>query len=266
MLLLHGFPQHSGMWQQVSRPLHAAGFRTIAPDQRGYSAGARPADVRSYRMAECVADAVAMLDELGLDSVHVVGHDWGAIVGWFLAARYPDRIRTLTAISVPHPAAFAEALNHGLDQRLKSSYVALFRRRHIAERLLLAGDAALLRFQCTASGLPASVVDDYVDPLTEPGALTAALSWYRAMSLAEFRTLEPVGCPTTYVWSDRDRAIGRYAAQRCGAHVAGPYRYIELPRVSHWIADVAPESLANAIIDRATVLALPDPPPAADPE
>jgi pimeloyl-ACP methyl ester carboxylesterase len=207
-------------------------------------------------MTECVADAVAILDALGLDSVHLVGHDWGAIVGWFLAARHADRVRTLTAASVPHPAAFAEALSRNLDQRLKSSYVALFRQRHIAERLLLAGDAALLRFQCTASGLPASTVDNYIDPLTKPGALTAALAWYRAMSLAEFRTLEQVDCPTTYVWSDRDRAIGRYAAQRCGEHVVGPYRYVQLPRVSHWIADVAPDSLAEAIIDRAMPLTL----------
>ena len=261
VLLLHGFPQHSGMWRAVSRPLHAAGFRTIAPDQRGYSPGARPTDTDSYRITECVADGAAMLTALGLESAHVVGHDWGAIVAWFLAAHHPDRVRSLTAASVPHPAALAEAVARKLDQRMKSSYVALLRRRRLAARLLLGFDAALLRFQCTASGLPAAAVDDYVRPLTEPGALAAALAWYRAMSLAEFRALEPVGCPTTFVWSDQDRAIGRYAAERCGEHVTGPYCHVELPGVSHWIADVAPDALAGAIIDRATVLTPPDPIP-----
>ncbi len=258
VLLLHGFPQHSGMWRAVSRPLHAAGFRTIAPDQRGYSPGARPTGTDRYRISECVADAAALLTALGLESAHVAGHDWGAIVGWFLAAHHPDRVRTLTAASVPHPAAFADALTRNLDQWLRSSYVALFRQRYLAERLLLAFDAALLRHQCTASGLPAAAVGGYVDRLTEPGALTAALAWYRAMSLAEFRALEPVGCPTTFVWSDQDRAIGRHAAERCGEHVTGPYRHVELPGVSHWIADVAPAALASAIIDRATVLTPPE--------
>src|SRR6185369_7464160 len=141
--------------------LHAAGLRTIAPDQRGYSPGARPAGVEAYSMHRVVADALGLLDAYGLARAHVVGHDWGAAVGWNLAGRHPDRVATLTAISVPHPAADARRL-----------------------RVML-------------GPVPA---DDFVRPLTEPGALTGPLNWYRAMSRRDLDGLGPVTVPTTYVW------------------------------------------------------------------
>src|SRR5438046_662731 len=95
VLLLHGFPQNSRMWAGVSPALHAAGLRPVALDQRGSSPGARPTEVAAYRMGELVADAVAVLGELGLDSAHVVGHDWGAVVAWAMAAAQPERVRSL---------------------------------------------------------------------------------------------------------------------------------------------------------------------------
>src|SRR3954453_20172536 len=103
VLLLHSFPQHSGEWAAVTPLLHAAGLRTYALNQRGTSPGARPAAVADYRIAECALDAAAVLDALGVERAHVVGHDWGAICAWHLALRHPDRVRTLTAVSVPHP-------------------------------------------------------------------------------------------------------------------------------------------------------------------
>src|SRR5258707_2011934 len=117
VLLLHGFPQHAGEWDAVVPGLHAAGYRTIAPNQRGYSPDARPAEVKAYRMAECVADALAIVGELVPGPVDVVGHDWGALVGWYLASGYPDRVRTFTAVSVPHPLAVADALREDPEQR-----------------------------------------------------------------------------------------------------------------------------------------------------
>src|ERR1700742_3758667 len=110
VLLLHGFPQNASEWRRVSPALHAAGLQTIAPNQRGYSPGARPAEVEAYAMKECVADAVALLDSLDVDRAHVVGHDWGAMVAWRLATDFPDRVHTLTAVSVPHPTAFTDAI------------------------------------------------------------------------------------------------------------------------------------------------------------
>ncbi|TWH66014.1 pimeloyl-ACP methyl ester carboxylesterase [Micromonospora olivasterospora] len=181
VLLLHGFPQHGGEWDEVVPALHAAGLRTYAPDQRGYSPGARPVDVAAYRVPELVADAVALLDALGADAAHVVGHDWGAIVAWALAAGHPDRVRTLTAVSVPHPAAMAHALATSAEQKARSSYIALFRRPGTAEKALLALDAAALRRMLGGVG-GADRVARYAEPMREPGALTAALNWYRAMS------------------------------------------------------------------------------------
>ena len=125
------------MWSGVEPALHAAGLRTIAPDQRGYSPGARPAGVEAYSMHRVVADALGLLDAYGLARAHVLGHDWGAAVGWNLAGRHPDRVATLTAVSVPHPAAHAAALRDDADQQRRSGYIAVLRRPD-AEDLLLA--------------------------------------------------------------------------------------------------------------------------------
>jgi pimeloyl-ACP methyl ester carboxylesterase len=249
VLLLHGFPQNALMWDAVSARLHAAGLRTIAPDQRGYSPGARPAEVEAYALAECVADAVAILDELGIDSAHVVGHDWGASVAWMLAGRHPERVRTLTAVSVPHPRAIARALVTSLDQGRRMAYILVFRLKGRAEALLLANDARRLRRIFHGSGLNPASVYRYVAPMLAPGALTAALNWYRALRLGG----APVGriaVPTMYLWSDGDPAISRAAARRCGDHVSAEYRFVQLPGVSHWIPDQAPDVVAAAVLER----------------
>ncbi|NJC71073.1 alpha/beta hydrolase [Planosporangium thailandense] len=249
VLLLHGFPQNATMWAEVAPVLHAAGVRTIAPDQRGYSPGARPAAVGAYAQGECVADAVAVLDALGVDRAHVVGHDWGAIVAWGLAARHPDRVRTVTALSVPHPRAYAHALLTSFDQLRRSRYILLFRRAGKAEEVLLRDDAKLLRGIFADAGLDAAAVDRYVEPMRQPGALTGALNWYRAVRILR-GGVGRVGVPTTYVWSTGDVAVGRAAARRCAAEVTGEYRFVELTGVSHWMADEAPAAVAGAVLDR----------------
>ncbi|MFC0034061.1 alpha/beta fold hydrolase [Micromonospora chaiyaphumensis] len=249
VLLLHGFPQHSGEWDEVTPALHAAGLRTYALDQRGYSPGARPAEVGAYRIPELVADAAAVLDALGVTAAHVVGHDWGAIVAWGLAAAHPERVRTLTAVSVPHPAAMGHALATDPRQKARSSYIALFRKPGKAEKVLLAFRAATLRRMLGGVG-DAGRVARYADPMREPGALTAALNWYRAMTGADMKAVGPVNVPTTFVWSDGDVAIGRTAADACAAHVTGDYRFAVLPGVTHWIPDEAPGPLTAAVLAR----------------
>ncbi|TDB69686.1 alpha/beta fold hydrolase [Micromonospora sp. KC721] len=249
VLLLHGFPQHGGEWDDVTPPLHAAGLRTYAPDQRGYSPGARPVEASAYRVPELVADVVALLDALGVEAVHVVGHDWGAVVAWALAAWHPQRVRTLTAVSVPHPAAYGYALANDPRQKVRSAYMALFRQSGKAEKVLLAFRAAALRKLLAGVG-DASRVARYADPMREPGALTGALNWYRAMSSRDLAAVGPVTVPTTFVWSDRDAAIGRTAAEDCVRHVTGEYRFVELSGVTHWIPDEAPAPLVEAILAR----------------
>jgi pimeloyl-ACP methyl ester carboxylesterase len=264
VLLLHGFPQHAGEWDLVAPALHAAGLRTYAVDQRGYSPGARPAavdrganadahadahaDGHAYAIAECTADALSIMDELELDAAHVVGHDWGAVVGWHLAARHPGRVHTLTAVSVPHPLAMAHAMASDPDQRERSAYVRLFRQAGKAENVLLADGARRLR--AMLAGVPTERIDAYMRPLLEPGALTGALNWYRAISSADLAGLGPSTVPTTYLWSDGDIAIGRTAATACAQHVTGEYRFVPLLGVSHWIPDEAPQKVVDEVLLR----------------
>jgi pimeloyl-ACP methyl ester carboxylesterase len=247
VLLLHGFPQHSGEWAGVTPLLHAAGLRTYALDQRGTSPGARPEAVAEYRIAECALDAVAVLDALEISSVHLVGHDWGAVGAWHMALRHPGRVRTLTAVSVPHPHASAYAFANDPDQRERSAYIKLFRQPGKAEQLLLEDDARRLR---ALFGADVADPGRYVRPLLEPGALTAALNWYRAISSLDLVGLGPSTVPTTYVWSDGDLAIGPTAARACAEHVAADYRFVPLAGISHWIPDQAPAELARAILAR----------------
>ncbi len=252
VLLLHGFPQTSGCWAAVTPLLTQAGLRTYAPDQLGYSPGARPADVDAYtaqNLAQVTADLMTALE---IPVADVVGHDWGANVAWTLAAWHADRVRSLTAVSVPHPAAYTAAFRVDPEQKERSGYIRLFWQEGKAEEVLLADDARRLRRMLLGTdgetGLSAEAVDEYVSVLSAPGALTAALNWYRAMS--SDNRVDPVEVPTTYVWSDADVAIGRTAAEACEQFVTGDYRFVALPGVTHWIPEQAPEQLAAAILDR----------------
>ena len=256
VLLLHGFPQHAGEWDLVTPVLEAAGLRTYAVDQRGYSPGARPEvasadgteDYRAYAIAECAADALSIMDALDLDAAHVVGHDWGAVVGWHLSIRSPARVLTLTAVSVPHPLAMAHALANDPDQRERSAYIRLFRTTGKAEEVLLADGARRLRG--LLAGVPSDRIEGYVRPMTEPGALTGALGWYRAISSADVAGLGPSTVPTTYLWSDGDVAIGPTAARECARHVTGDYRFVLLAGVSHWVPDEAPQAVVEEVLRR----------------
>lgn len=246
VLLLHGFPQHAGEWDQVAPGLHAAGYRTIAPNQRGYTPDARPDDWQDYKMTECVADALAIVDKLVPGPVDVVGHDWGALVGWHLASMHPDRVRTLTAVSVPHPLAIADAMRDDPEQRERLSYLKLFRNTEKAEQVLLDEDARRLREMF--DGVPEDLVDGYLRPLLEPGGLTGPLSWYRARSRADEDGIGPARVPTTFVWGEEDPGFGPVAARRCRAHVVGDYRFVPLADTGHWIPDQAPQQLTAAIL------------------
>jgi pimeloyl-ACP methyl ester carboxylesterase len=253
VLLLHGFPQTSASWAAVSPMLAEAGLRTYAPDQLGYSPGARPDEVAAYtaqNLAQVTADLMTALE---IPVADVVGHDWGANVAWTLAAWHSDRVRSLTAVSVPHPAAYTVAYRADPEQKERSGYIRLFWQAGKAEDVLLADDARRLRRMLSgggeqATGVPEEAIEEYIAVLSAPGALTAALNWYRAMS-SDTR-VDPVEVPTTYVWSDGDAAIGRTAAEACANYVTGDYRFVELPGITHWIPEQAPEQLARAILDR----------------
>lgn len=251
LLLLHGFPQTHRSYDALAARLAPRGLRLLAPDQRGYSPGARPTEVAAYNLLELVGDAVRILDACRIERADVVGHDWGAVVGWVLAATRPQRVRTLTAVSVPHPAAMAAAVaDESSGQRERSSYIQLFRQPGKAEDLLLEGGAKRLR--AIYEPLPDAAAEPHVRALSDPATLTAALAWYRATRFADgadSTAIPHVTVPTTYVWSTDDIAIGRAAAELCGQYVTGPYRFVELDGISHWIPDQAPDALAGAILD-----------------
>jgi pimeloyl-ACP methyl ester carboxylesterase len=245
VLLLHGFPQTSLSWRNQLGALAAAGYQAVAPDQRGYSPGARPADVGEYRVERLVGDVLGFADELGVERFHLVGHDWGGAVAWQVAGRHPERLRTVTSVSTPHPGAFRRSIQDG-EQRDKSSYILFFRSPE-AEPFFLDNDAAGLRALYTASGSSDEAVEEYVRVLTQPGAMTAALNWYRAADLGLVEGLGPITTPTMYVWSTYDPALGREAAEATAAQVEGPYRFVVLEGVSHWVAEEVPDAL-NALL------------------
>jgi pimeloyl-ACP methyl ester carboxylesterase len=254
VVFLHGFPQTSWSWHHQIDAVAAGGYRAFAFDQRGYSPGARPPNVDDYRIDALVADVLAVADAQGMERFDLVGHDWGAMVAWIVASRHPERIRTLTAVSVPHPAAFGAALGGGdPDQVQRSSYIEVFRQPGVAERALLGADASGdgLRTMFAASGMApdAEEIDVFVAAMREPGALTAALNWYRAMSAEAVGEVGKISVPTLYVWSTQDPALGRQAAEATAQWVSGPYRFEILEGVSHWIPEAAPDDLNRLLLE-----------------
>lgn len=248
VLLLHGFPQDGTAFDGVVARLRSAGCRTVVPDQRGYSPGARPAGRGLYVLRELVADAVAVLDAVDVETAHVVGHDWGGAVAWALAGRHRDRVTSLTALSTPHPAALRDAALTS-TQGVRSSYMAWFQLPWLPEQVLLAGGGRVLRTALTRSGLPTSWADHYVSRMQEPGALAAALAWYRAIPADPGFRAGRASCPVTLVSGRRDPAFARAAVRKSEQYVTGPMRLVDLD-AGHWLperhaGDVAEEVLAN---------------------
>jgi pimeloyl-ACP methyl ester carboxylesterase len=244
VLLLHGFPQTSWCWRHQVEALAGAGYRAVAPDQRGYSPGARPAAVAAYHAELLVEDTVGMIDALDAERVHLVGHDFGGLVAWHTAARHPDRLATLTVVSTPHPRAMARSILEGGEQREKSSYMLFFQSPD-AEPFFLDDAAAGLWRVLVGLDEP----DDYIRVLTQPGAMTAALNWYRALDSGVIERMGPITTPTLYVWSTNDPALGREAAEETAAHVEGPYRFEVVEGVSHWIPEHAPDALNRLLLE-----------------
>jgi pimeloyl-ACP methyl ester carboxylesterase len=247
VFLLHGFPQDSRSWDAVSPLLHARGYRTVAPDQRGYSPGARPRPRRAYRLSELTQDVVELIEVAGLGPVNLVGHDWGAVVAWEVAAQRPDLLRSLSALSVPHPAAFVRAMGTN-SQRRKSRYMLFFQLPWLPERQLTSGKSWESSLRSTGMS-PAAAARD-AEHMRERDTARGALSWYRAMMFTSPRDVRAtITVPTLYVWSDHDRAIGPQGAALTPRYVAGPYTYEVLEGVSHWIPEEAPGQL-DALLAR----------------
>jgi pimeloyl-ACP methyl ester carboxylesterase len=257
VLLLHGFPETSRMWEPTLEALAATGrYRAVAPDQRGYSPGARPTDVEAYNYGELGADVFKLADAAGFDRFHLVGHDWGAGAAWcalaFADQADVDRVVTYTALSVPHYRGFAEAVRDDPEEALYRGFLDLVvAPDHAAENVFATDDFAPLKGAWDQHD--AGEVADYLDVLTQPGALTAALNWYRACR-AHARALDdpnfvfgPVSTPTMLIWGADDPYVRRRSLELAAAHHTGPYEVVEVP-AGHWLVQQAPEPVIAAIL------------------
>ena len=247
VLLLHGFPQTRHMWRHQLQALAAAGFRGVAPDQRGYSAGARPTAVESYASALLTADGLALMDFCEARRFHLVGHDWGGQLAWLIAARHPDRVATLTTLSRPHPGAFARAMAEDPEQAKRSQHHTAFRQPDAITRLRQ-DDFKTLRGILERGGVGRANLDAHFQTLSEPGALEAAISWYRANNISSAE-VPPVSVPTLYVWGTADASVGRRAAELTEKFVTAPYRFVQVEGGGHFVVDQFPDRIAELMIE-----------------
>ncbi len=247
VLLLHGFPDTASLWRQQIPTLVAAGFRVIVPDLRGRGQTQRPPRVEDYALPGMVRDVEGLLDTLGIDRAHIVGHDFGAGLAWLAGSLLRERVDHLVVLSVGHPATRARPT---LEQLQKSWYQLLFQFEGVAEDLLEQDDWYLFREFLQGDG----DVEDYIADLSRPGALTAALNCYRATFppqrlLAPAPKLPPVQAPTLGIWSTGDQYLPEHRMLRSADYVSGPWRYERLEEASHWIPLDQPERLNGFLLE-----------------
>jgi pimeloyl-ACP methyl ester carboxylesterase len=213
--------------------------------------------VEAYTNACFADDLLAIAGALGFERFDLVGHDLGGAIAWTAAGTHPDRLRSLAVVSTPHPAAFKAAYSSGAsgggrdggEQHEKSGYIRTFKEspRGEIEAALLADGAAALRM--VYDGLPPDAVEEYVSVLSAPGALQAAIDWYRASSGRVSAATPPSPVPTLYVWGDHDQALGRAAAEATAAHVTGPYRFEVVEGGTHWLPELSADALDPLLLD-----------------
>lgn len=255
VLCLHGFPELNYSWRHQMPLLAGMGYRVWAPNQRGYSDGARPGAVSEYSADRIVADAAALFDASGAKKLTLMAHDWGGAIAWMFAINRVRPIERLIVMNLPHPMCFAEALKHG-PQRRRSWYIAFFQLPWLPERMMLRGDAAGIRnaFRGMAvdkTRFPDAVLDVYATAAQRPGAMTAMINWYRAAARHRDRMKLSNGgrveVPTLIVWGEQDTALGLETLDGTERYVAD-LTIRRLPGVSHWVQQEAPEAV-NAIVE-----------------
>jgi len=232
VVLLHGFPETAQCWDQVRVQLNAAGFRTFAPNQRGYSLDARPEGRQAYRMQELLQDLDLLIDQIN-HPVHLVGHDWGAIVAWEYAMHYPKKLKNLVVLSVPHPGAFLRALLAS-DQLFKSYYIGLFQLPKLPE-LLFEKFPKIGLGLLKNSGMTKQQLEIFKTEMLEQGRLSYSLNWYRALPFnARFQRFDPVTVPTLFIGGTQDVAISDAGVKLNQRYVQAPYREVML-EANHWL-------------------------------
>ena len=253
VLLLHGFPEHAGAWLVHSALLARAGYRVWAPDQRGYGGSDKPERIADYALDTLAADVVGLIDAAGRERAVLVGHDWGAAVAWWVAARHPERVAKLVAINVPHPAAMRGFVGRSLTQLRKSWYILAFQLPLLPEALARRHDFRALARALTGSSRPGTFTDEdlnaYRRAWAQPDALRSMLDWYRAMlrhppDMADAR----ITAPTLLLWGVHDVALERGLAQR-SIDLCDDGRLIFFEHATHWVHHEEPERVHAAIAE-----------------
>lgn len=243
VLLLHGFPDTHIVWRKQVSVLAAAGYRVLAPDLRGYGRSDAPGGVHDYTLEKLRGDVLGLLDALKIDKVRLVGHDWGGLIGWQLAALAPQRIERLVALSTGHPSAIARA---GIVQHLRMTYVLGFILPGIAEQMLRAGDWFMMR---QFTGEPGQA-DHWKRDLSAPGRLSAALNYYRAnVGLALPKSYPRVRVPVMGIWSDGDPALGEKQMRDSARYVDAEFRFERIHDADHWLQLTAHAQVNHLLLD-----------------
>lgn len=248
IVLLHGYPENRSSWRAVTPQLTAAGYRVLAPDQRGYSPRARPMRRRDYRIGELVEDIVGLVDASGADKVHLVGHDWGGAVAWAFSMLHPERLHTVTSLTTPHPRAFVASMVRS-NQLLHSWYMLFYQLPRVPEMAFTRMEKQT-RQALARSGLSDEAADRYVTPLKEPGAARAAINWYRGLAMSK-PIPGTVTVPSLYVYATKDMFLGRKAADLTGKYVDAPYTYEVIEGATHWLPEQNADTVAQLLIEHA---------------
>ena len=250
VVMLHGFPEGAESWAKQVVALAEKGALAIAPDMRGYGLTDAPPHVDDYALPKLVEDVRAIIEAFGRTGAHIGGHDWGAVVAWYFAIEHPEMTKSLTVLSVGHPAALADAMREE-DQRARSRYIDLFLLEGKAEQVL-EEDGHRRLSAMFGDAVPRPAVEHFVRSLSRTGRLTAALNYYRAnLSRKEpwsaLRRHAVVAAPTKLLWGDHDPALGRAQAEGTERYVSGQYRLEVLEGAGHWLQFERPAEVTAAM-------------------
>lgn len=244
VVLLHGFPDRAELWRDVGARLREAGLRTLAVDLPGFGDSPMSPERAGYRADRVAAQILRQLRDMGVDTpVDVVGHDWGAYLGWVMCLGHPDRVRRHAALSVGHPKAFVLA---GLEQKRKATYMLTWQVPGVTERRLRRGDFRRLR---AFFGGRHPDEEQVVRDLHRPGRLTAGLNWYRENYFRAVTTRwRSCEVPTLGIWSTEDRYLAEDQMVGSARYVTAPWRYARLDGVGHWMPLEAPDRVAELLV------------------
>jgi pimeloyl-ACP methyl ester carboxylesterase len=253
LLLLHGFPEFWYGWRRQIGPLAAAGFRVLAPDQRGYNHSDKPRRVSAYGLDTLVADVMGLIDAAGAEKAFLAGHDWGGAVAWWAGVTHPERIERLALLNIPHPRVMRRTLLRSAEQRRKSSYMFFFQLPGLPERAFSKDGFAFAEKALRRSSRPGTFTDEdlarYREAWGQPGAPRAMIHWYRAALRTQPRRPESprVRVPALLIWGARDRFLGQEMAQP-SVDLCDDGRLELIPEATHWVQHEEPERVNRLLL------------------